>query len=163
MKIHAEYQWTDYLEGLRLHMQRRRRIVLILLLASVSVALVVLISGFERKTLLPPIAGLIGGLLFLQSFYGLYLPYRAKRIFKQQKSLHQPFTVEVTSEGLNWSSSAGDSQMPWSFFSTWRENQQVFLIYQADVMFHMVPTRAFRSHTDLDSFRDSLEWHIPRG
>jgi hypothetical protein len=99
--------------------------------------------------------GALGIGLFLIFRY-FTLPNRVKKIFKQQKTLQVPATVEVHETGFESENSYGSSRGEWSDFVGYKENKDYFIIYQSDVMYNIIPKRAFNDSEELEEFRKIL-------
>ena len=165
MIIQGVLDWKDYLHALRLHMQPRPwlKITGYILLTFFIIAFAYIIFGFfNNKSNLPTIFGISFFFLYLLAWYSIYVPYKAKKVYKQQKSLQIPFEVVVTKEGLNCSNEIGKSSIPWSNFLKWKENKNLFLIYHSDVIFQMLPKRLFKDLDELNSFRLVLSSNIKK-
>lgn len=103
------------------------------------------------------LGGVIGGIIGFVVVRFFYMPWKAKRVFRQQKSLQYPFEFAWDGESFITRNEKGNSNTPWSDYTKWRENQQMFLLYHSDVMFQMVPKRAFPDDTSVDEFRRALQ------
>jgi hypothetical protein len=98
-------------------------------------------------------------ILYLPIRY-IFVPWRARRIFKQQKDLQQPFQVAWDADKLIVDTANANVRTPWSDFIRWRENDRLFLLYRSDVLFNMVPMRAFPGEAEIESFRGLLKENI---
>ena len=97
-----------------------------------------------------------GGLVYLAFFFGFRWPQRLKKIFRQQKSLHSPYSIEVGDEMIFTKSENGESKLPWDFFIKWKENSGLITLYQSDIMLHIFPKRSFASPEEVAQFREML-------
>ena len=86
--------------------------------------------------------------------YLLYLPYKTRKIFREQKSLHYPMTVSWSEAGFKFENQQGSAVMPWGDFFKWGEDSRIFLLYHSSRLFHMLPKRALTEAqlTDLRQF-----------
>ena len=50
--------------------------------------------------------------------------------------------------------------MPWSDLTKWREGEGLFLLYGSDLIFYVLPKRAFQDAAAVDAFRDLLSAKI---
>ena len=102
------------------------------------------------------IGGVIGGLFvyFLQRFF--VMPWRAKKIYLQQKSLKMPYTYSWSSAGLSVSGENVSSVTPWENYRRWRENKLVYNLYHSDAMFQVIPKRLFTDESGENEFRSYL-------
>ncbi len=162
MKLKGQLQWTDHLNAQLLHMQpagRFGRIIPYIALVVTGLCLVggvilsVVSDEFPIELMIP---GFIGVAVFAFYRYVL-LPWRVKKIFFQQKEFGLPFEMEITDTGLIASNEIGNSNRPWTNFTKWKENKDLFLLYHSDVMFSMIPKRLLTDPEQVITLRTLLE------
>ena len=90
----------------------------------------------------------------------VYIPWKARRVFRQQKSFHRSFELSRYDTGFTARDSNGQYTTPWSDFIKWKEDGRLFLLYHSDVLFHMVPERAFPSENSLSESRSLVQKNI---
>ena len=83
------------------------------------------------------------------------VPYRARRIFRQQAGLHGPVELSWNDATLTYRTSRGDSAIPWADFRRRREDAKVILLYQSDALFNFIPRRVLSV-----SATQSLDEHL---
>jgi hypothetical protein len=165
MKTKAQLEWTDYMKAQLLHMQPTgaARIVGYGLLAFAGFAFLVVLFLFISQQFPLELFLLILFIIALALFYryGL-LPWRVRRIFRQQRELSMPYEVEVTEAGLNVSNELGNALRPWQDFTKWKENQELLLLYHSDMMFTILPRRFFEEMGEMEAIKKHLvDHHIP--
>ncbi|WP_454885343.1 C13 family peptidase [Sphingomonas oryzagri] len=69
--------------------------------------------------------------------------YRVRRLFRQQRALHEEVHANWTDEGLDLRSASASVRMAWSDFHGWRREAPGYLIYVNDYNCHILPHRAF--------------------
>ena len=79
--------------------------------------------------------------LILWSVY-LRLPRQVRRIYSQQKSLHEETEVEWSAQEIGFRSGRGSSRFGWSDYMAWAENDQVIILRQSEALFNFIPTSA---------------------
>jgi len=132
----------DYIRAQYLNLKPRptMMVVGVLVLVLLSFALVMatreLLSGQVTSAELL----LFGAVLFVAGYFQ-YLHRGFKRNYRQYKSLHEPFSMELTERELQASSSLGEAKIPWENFVKFKENKHLFLLYPCDNLFHMIPKR----------------------
>jgi hypothetical protein len=72
----------------------------------------------------------------------LLLPRRARRIFAQQKALHDPIAIEWSEALITIGSNRGTTTFEWSDFVRSLENHEIILLFQSDAVFNFIPKRA---------------------
>ncbi|MBB6342906.1 hypothetical protein HNP49_003094 [Pseudomonas fluvialis] len=105
--------------------------------------------------------GLFGGAVgcfighWIQRLY--ILKFKAKKIYKQQKFLHESFSYDWSPDGLLVTSDTSSCLTPWSHFVRWRENKDVVLLYHSDCLFQILPKSIFTSQESEQKLRSYIE------
>jgi hypothetical protein len=92
----------------------------------------------DWMTLLVPLA--VG---YLPLYWYVLLPRRIRKIFRQQKALQVPATIEISASDFKATSSMGMFQMPLTNFHKWMLSKNMILLFHSDAALHMLPRRAF--------------------
>lgn len=71
------------------------------------------------------------------------LPKRARKLFAQQVSLHDPFLIEWDDAGIRLVSDRNRGEHRWGEFVRWAQDENGMVLYQSDALFNMLPARAF--------------------
>jgi hypothetical protein len=163
MKYELKISYEDFKAAQHLHMRPRRgfRIVLYPLLALFALtAILVSINfvkghGSARSSYI-----LMGCIAYLLLIIAILIPSKWKRIYNQQKLFEVTFDYEFTESSLCSTSELGNVSLPWGKFHKWKENKKMFIVYQSDVMFHLIPKRIFRTEEEISRLRDILSESI---
>lgn len=90
----------------------------------------------------------LGGVLFWTLILSLILtlnyvllPRRVRRIFVQQKALHDKVSIQWGDEGISFETGRGSSRFLWSDFVRIAENQKAIVLLQSDALFNFIPKR----------------------
>lgn len=94
-------------------------------------------------------------MLIVSIFYYVYLPYKVKKIFAQQKEIQLPFKMEIGEGGVFIQNSMSQAARTWDMFTKWKENKNILMIYISDAAFVMLPVRLF-SQESLGFARECL-------
>jgi hypothetical protein len=70
------------------------------------------------------------------------------------------FTTEISEEGGHMESPTFDANLKWGLFLRFLESDRVFLLYQTNRMFNLLPKSAFAS-TDIEEFRQLVRRKLP--
>lgn len=81
----------------------------------------------------------------------LAIRLRWKRIYSQTPYFQYPFSGEVSSSGLTFSSQRGTGTIPWEDFTGYKANEKLMIIYQGPIMFHIFRMEFFSSPEDWSS------------
>jgi len=96
---------------------------------------------------------LLAGILIFPS---IVLPTRLKRLYSQQRELHQPLTVEIGEEGIRGSNQLASTTRAWADFVKWIENDEFILLYLSDLQSLIVPKSQVEEHDTIDTIRSHL-------
>jgi len=148
---------VDYLDAVRLNGRKKRRLTFLLLgLALLLSLLAWLLEGSDA--LLPIcISAWSGGMLvYLLIVYFWWVPVRVKKLYLQQKLLHQEITAEITNQAFKTSLAQGQSEIAWDTYYAWAEDSRMIILKHSQVMFQMLPKRAFTGDEDIQWLRGIL-------
>ncbi|HVS54604.1 MAG TPA: hypothetical protein VHD62_19770 [Opitutaceae bacterium] len=123
MKLTYQIEEKDLVATQRLGMRPRRWLAIVgaglfvlLLLTCAFWIYEWISSGFSGNQL-----WWMGGLVvYISLVFFVWLPWRAKRTFRQQKTLHHPLTVEFTNDAFLVEAVHGSSRVPWTDFHKWK-------------------------------------------
>jgi hypothetical protein len=101
--------------------------------------------------------GLFGGILAMR---WIMLPGQALRAFRQNKTVHHPYTYHWTDEGLRWESENANARVAWHDLYRWGEGRSAFLFAVSERGVHYVPRRVL-SEADAADLRATLVRHGP--
>ncbi len=88
------------------------------------------------------------------------IPRKARTRFRQSKGLQRLCTISPEKDTLNIQAQTGYSNIPWSDFLKWRENEYVFLIYSPNGTYRVIPKRVFLDPNAGETFRQTLQEKI---
>ena len=86
-----------------------------------------------------------------------YVPYRARKLYKERK--HRACEVSWDARGVTLTTEYGHGLTPWSDFSRWRQNDDVILLSLSRQLYVNVPKSAFTSE-ELADFLKLIRAHI---
>jgi len=101
------------------------------------------------------IAGLVA-IAYFPTWYFVFLPRRIRKLYKQQRVLHEPHEIMFDATGISTTYSLANGTLPWSHVHKWRESKDLLLVYHSDAMFSIFPKRHFDPPSELDRFRELL-------
>jgi YcxB-like protein len=159
VRFDGQLLWTDFLRSQYLHARPRPWLAVVgaVLLALFVWASYVTISRWMNQIgSWVPLAVFGGVLLFGVTYFGVVIPINAYRIFRQQKSLNLPFSIEASSEAFCSFNEFGRNTVPWTHFVKWKESRELILLYHSDVLFNLIPKRFFQGKAQLSEFLSFL-------
>lgn len=148
----------DYLAAVRLNLRPRkaRAIAGIVLLVVVAIAIGLLLLRIASGEAQWFDSILVAAVVWLVLWYWVFLPRQVRKLYSQQRSLQEPFEAAFDATGMRIDSERGNATLPWADVHKWRESKRIFLIYQSDALFHLLPKRCFGSEADQAELRDRL-------
>ena len=144
---------SDYLNAQRLH---RAKSVRMYYAASVAAIVVGVASFFFFQQKLGFIIGSagVGGVIGELVMSISYIPWKTRRLYRQQKDLSSPFVYTWNSEYLEARGFSGQSKRQWADYLMCKENESIFLLYHCDLIFEMFPKAWFKDQDQLAEFRN---------
>jgi protein-S-isoprenylcysteine O-methyltransferase Ste14 len=112
MIIEGKVEWKEYLKALYLHMRPRpwlKIVGIVLLSLFVLTYSYLMINIVRNKATFSSAFAMTVACIYLILWFFLYLPYKARKVYKQQKTLQALYKIEVVSDGLKCSSEIGNS------------------------------------------------------
>jgi len=160
--VHAQLDEADYVAAQRLCRRRTAWWPIAGLLVTIALAWVAFRAYRSHNTFAVylSLGALIGGLVGGLGTRYILGPWQARRIFRQQKAMHRAFELSWDSDGIHLKDGNGEYRHSWRDFMRWREDERLFVLNLSDVMFLMVPKRAFPEEQSLHVFRDALKSHV---
>lgn len=162
-KVKIVYRVTeeDFLEGYRLFVRSEkplRRWSRHLMPWEGGAILAIGIFGlfFTEDRFLPAILLLIGAFLL---YCGFALKQHFRRRYRTDQRFRHDFTADISEDGVHVVTEFEDSQIKWNAIVRFSESDKVFIFFYADLIFSIVPKRAF-APAELESFRDLLRRKI---
>jgi YcxB-like protein len=142
----------DYIAAQRLHSCRLR-------ISSIVFAVLAIIYGVIDQFVLNVGRGnfIIGlGLISLATTWFVNrfgYPNRARKSIAIQPEFQQDFIYSWNSEAISGESSTGRSNRPWKYYKKIAESEKIFLLYQNDNLYEVIPKRWFVDEAQLAEFR----------
>lgn len=165
MILEIKLNWKDYLNAIRLHKRPRPGLIIVgsvLAVVSVPAYVCLVVNIFKKDVTFLSTLPLSLSFACLLSWFFLYLPHKASKVYWQQPSLRAPFTIEVVAEGLNYTSDVANADLTWDYFPKWKENKHLFLLYHSDDLYQIIPKRIFKDSQDQGALRTALSAHIKK-
>jgi len=148
MPIQGTLSESDYVSAQFLHVKPRPALKITGLLL---VAICIAVAIFH------PTLWFIVALAYLVGSFLIYMPFKARRTFRQYKALSEHVTIEVRDDGLFFKRTNGEGLVPWSHILKWRANDKMLLLYPASSMFYLITTKFFPSQDSFIEFKTLIE------
>ena len=132
---------TDFVTAQFLHIKPRP---LFAVLGLIILALFIWVSFYA------PSVSFFAWLGLLVAYFALYLPWCAKRNYRNYKAAHQPITIDVLDDGIHVTTENGAAHIPWDHILKWRRNSTLIVFYSSPVLFHIVPGRFFENEEEIE-------------
>jgi hypothetical protein len=86
----------------------------------------------------------------------IYYKRRVRAIYAEQKRLHETFAVTFDNNFVQWTSPLDTYKMTWQEAGGYKEDDQMFLLYETPGTMHIVLKSAFENAEELHMFSDKL-------
>ena len=96
------------------------------------------------------VAAMFGWIVLL---YFAIIPYRARRIYRQQRRLNREHSFHWDDQFLYFQSEDYEGKIRWAEFRKVKENRAVLLLYHSDSLFNLFPRHCFPNHEKFEEFR----------
>lgn len=148
MRIDYEISEGDFMKAQRLGIKQSRSVFnrwafsvvpvfgLVLL---ICIAFSVVQHGFSAN-LLPGLIVPLGTLSF-----PFLITLKIRRLYVSSRNLHGPLSLDATDEGMHFQGPTFSSQVSWSYYSRFCEDENSFLIFQNQRLFNLIPKRHLSS------------------
>jgi hypothetical protein len=159
MKLNIQLTEEDYVKAQYLHMRPRPVFRWTGYFLGALVVVVIMISAFQAiagQGDFSPLIILGGCLAYLAFLFAFLVPRRARKTFRQQKTLQLPYSYELTDELIIATAEYGGTKLTWDYFQKWKEGKTIFTVYQSDRIMQMIPKRVFTSPEEMAQFRELL-------
>jgi len=104
----------------------------------------------------------VAAILFLILNFAVYLPWKTRRIYKQQKAMQRELTYRFDESGVFASNENGQSTTPWEDYLKWKQNDHMILLYLSDCLYHMIPKTLFHQSDDFDKLLELVKSKVER-
>ena len=101
-------------------------------------------------------------ILLLVLNFGVYLPWKTRRMYRQQKALQRELTYRFDDSSVFASNENGESTTPWEDYLKWKQNDQMILLYLSDCLYQMIPRSMFGQPDDFDKLSELVRSKIER-
>jgi hypothetical protein len=102
---------------------------------------------------------MLGGSVFWMVFIRTLPRLSARMQFRRTPSVQNPMTIAISESGLHVQSPHGDSQVAWSAYMGWGEEESVFVLLPQPLIYLPIPKRAFTEQQQAE-FREALRRNI---
>jgi hypothetical protein len=121
--------------------------LIILLLIGTALVLLGLFTGHEVIYF----GAVISGIVVYFAVLLLLVPFTAKKQFKQNPTLRNEISMELSELGVNFKSDSAESNLQWNEILKWKFAHGIYLLYITKNVFYIVPSRALSDETALVS------------
>lgn len=160
MEITVQITANDYLRSQRLGLRLSSKVKILLVLFAVFFFAWQSYKVISGGNLEIEFWVILTVAIYFTLLYFVITPWRVKRLFRQQKTLHVPAVLGFSDSHFSGSSEHGSFEMKWEDFHKWRKNKHLIMIYQSEALMHIIPIRAFESKADVDSLEVILKKHL---
>lgn len=144
IKFTVQISEQDFMDAQRLHlrpskMMRVFHYVLGVILIPILLFAAAVDAHHSRLSALLALGAIAAVIILFQ----IILPWRLRRFYREQKTLHYPFAMELNEEGVFSEGENGTGRIKWADFYAWKQDSKTILLYQARNFFNVIPCRVF--------------------
>ena len=156
IKVTGRIEEADYVRAQWLHLRPRPIMAVfgVLFVAMLIVGGAFQIMGWVQGENPASDALMLPFLASVLLLYFAFLSWRFRRSYRNYKAIKVPIDIEISETELHGKSVHGEARLPWDLFRKFKENKHLFLLYQSDGLFHMLPKRLFSGEADVQRARD---------
>ncbi len=156
MTIEFDYHKKQVIRALRYHFFSKKDIRILLLVVNGFALVAALLFYFKAVT---PIAFLISSFLWISLMFSFWwiLPLK---IYRSSNTFKEHLTIDLKSEEMVITHSAGQKRWPYSSFKFMKETPDFFYLYVDERSFFLIPQVAFEDVDQVKSFRNIVAHKI---
>lgn len=143
MKFSGTVSESDFLKSQYLHLMPNLIFSILGVLICLA-AFMVLVFAFSWI--------LLACVAYFVLYFGIFIPWRAKKLYREYTAIQEPVTVNVSDEGLEFISERGQGVLPWIDIRKTKSNKTLILIYPNSSIFHVIPSHFFTSPEEYKEF-----------
>jgi len=95
------------------------------------------------------IGGLIGGGVVIVLGRLIVNPILARRHYRKYKAIHEPISIRLKDDGIEFSTPDGGVLVRWEKILKWRQNDEYLLVYPMPRLYHIIPKSISNSEFEL--------------
>ena len=101
-----------------------------------------------------------GALLYLFLYFFVFIPFQIRTTLRHNKFRQHKVTLDISNDGIHFSSDLSESSIPWNHFFKWKESTTLILLYFVDNQFAVFPKRLFADESEWQEFRSILKSNV---
>lgn len=143
--VRLEFSADDCVSALKLHVtwSPHRWLVHLALILGATAVLFASFPAWPAVVAGGVLGGAVGSLACYGLLWAFYLPWKARRMFGQQKSLHERYELTGDADGLSVHGPRVQGTARWNEYLREKDNERLALAYRSDLLFQMLPRRVF--------------------
>lgn len=139
----------DFIKSQFLHIKPNVTFTVLGLLICVLVLFVLIFISFSWL--------ILAIVTYLLAYFFMYLPYRAKKIYRDYKVIQDKVHIIKREDGLLFRNSRGEGLLQWGDIKRIKTNSDLVLIYPTDVIYYIIPAHFFAEPSQFDDFSIELK------
>lgn len=139
---------AEIVKAMQLHGRGAKSTLIILSVIGIILVLIAVLTDHKIIAIATLVGGVLGYFIVLLGF----IPFNAKKQYKQNRAMRNEITMEMSDQGINFKSESGESKLKWNDIHQWKSSGGIYLLYITSNMFQMIPSRALESEEGLEAF-----------
>jgi hypothetical protein len=149
---------ADYVNGMKLYSLMGKRYAIVFWSSVVLLHIVIALAGEMTKYTL--FFGWLFGVIFYVTIRFVLGPYIARRHYRNYKSMHEEFQIELLPEGVYLTGDDFSNKVLWNKMLKWRYNDSYILIFIMPRLFYMVPASLAAQGFDTQALMAALTKNV---
>jgi hypothetical protein len=149
---------ADYVAAMKLYGRTTRRFNIVFWSVIAILHLVLFLT--PGKIMLTLLMMWFCGLVFFLAMQFVITPYIARRHYRNYKSMHEEFQIELLPEGVYLTGDDFSNKVLWNKMLKWRCDDSYILIFIMPRLFYMVPQSLAAQGFDTAALMDGLTKHV---
>ena len=95
--------------------------------------------------------------------FTVYLPWKTRRLYRQQKAMQRHLTYTIDDHGISVESDNGTWKTPWEDVHRFKMNDRLILLYVSDCLYQILPKRFLSEPNDYERLRGLVMEKVSKG
>ncbi|MDQ7086222.1 MAG: YcxB family protein [Sulfurovum sp.] len=146
MQLSYQLSLNQYQEAVNVHYKTGKRPLFVALFLTLATFTMLVGTDFSQTQ---EVVNNILITFFALSFYILFTrmitSYQAKKIYDKSPLLSYETSLRISGKGIKQDKNHKSNTLPWSLFTSWKQNEHYYLLYTNSHQFNVIPKSAIEA------------------
>ncbi|TNF43852.1 MAG: hypothetical protein EP216_03080 [Epsilonproteobacteria bacterium] len=162
MNITYKLTQEEYLQAVNLHHKKNKRVLRLAIYIILATMIVVFGTDFSNThEIIVNVIAAFFSIAFYMLFVRMLTAYQARSVYQKSAILPFEVTLHVSGKGIKFNKEKNKGSIPWSAFSSWKSDEDFYLLYTNPRRFNVIPSRVM-SETEKKELEAYLQKYIPQ-